>query len=498
MHEDKLSLLKLLQIFAEEDYLNMKNLAKYHSKEELRLAWILRLFPPEFNCRVKEDSSSVSKLFENSNYTPAPPPKRTYGKKWMLDPLMQAIYTNPFFPESDNTFLYLMMANIKDVFHITDSRLPEMIISIRMLSETSNLWDERLPVFIQDLCQEGDTECTCYALFLLILCALYNWEVKNFDYLYSACVLMQIHNSERGFDFLQKSKTELKEEAYDFYSSREMLEYVHAHSSSRPVSCSPEKTQTGLDTFFFEGNSYAYEYYFYAYHPTHWETICSESKLRFEIQKNKSYTVHLQLNEEGVIRHCVGTAMQNPNTQLVYVILHETTLKETLILSFGGQHFNKKMFYRPAFLLRHYPGSNIPLIEKACISLYPLHRQVVKGLLNMQDTFFVPAKQLKSFITNYESQPWMNDFVNQAKIRNFLNNSMQQKDCAGRPDGLMITESFILGIELSCTSDKVQQTLQKLLMLQLLKGFSVYRSNTISLKDPDNLHILIREQIKDL
>lgn len=498
MYEDKLSLLKLQQIFAEEDYLHMKTLTKYHSKEELRLAWILRLFPPEFNCRVKEDSSSVSKLFENSNYTPAPPPKRTYGKKWMLEPLMQMIHANPFLPESGNTFLSLMMDNIKDVFHVTDSRLPEMISSIRMLSESSNLWDERLPVFIRDLCRKGDANCTCYSLLLLILCAVYNWDVKNFEYLYSACILIQIRDSEHGFDFLQKSKAELKQEAYDFYSSKEMLEYIHTHSNSRPVPVSSKKTQTDPDTFFFEGGSYAHEYYFYSYHPTHWETICTRSRLRFEIQKNRSYTVHLQLSEDGITRYCTGTAMQNRNTHLVYAILHETTLDETMILSFDGQHFNKNMFYRPAFLLRHYPGSHIPMIEKACISLYPIHEHLVKGLLNMQDTFFVPADRLRDFITAYENQPWMKDFVNQAKIRNFLNAGMKPEDCAGRPNGLLITEAFILGIELSCTSDKVQQTLQKLLMLQLLKGYSIYRSDTITLKEPDNLHILIREQIEKL
>ena len=190
--------------------------------------------------------------------------------------------------------------------------------------------------------------------------------------------------------------------------------------------------------------------------------------------------------------------MQNPNTRLVYAILHDRALKETMILSFDGQHFNKKMFYRPAFLLRHYPGAPIPMIEKACISLYPVHKDIVKGLLNMQDAFFRPPSRLKEFITTYKTQSWMNDFVSQAKIRNLLNSGTQPKDCGGRPDGLIITESFILGIELSCTSDKVQQTVYRLLMLQLLRGFSVYRSDTITLKEADNLHILIREQIAHL
>lgn len=400
-----------------------------------------------------------------------------------------------------------MMNNIKDVFHVSDSRLPEIVSSIRSLTESSNLWDERLPVFIQELCQEDDAECCCYALFLLILCAFYNWEMKDFDYLYSPYILIQIHNTDSRFDFLQKTKAELKQEAYDFYSSKEMLEYIGsrnvsrfpAGTSSRPASGRPETVQTTeSDTFFFEGASYAHEYCFYSYHPTHWETICTKSRIRFEIQNNKSYTVHLQLDEEGITRCCVGTAMQNPNTRLVYAILHDRALKETMILSFDGQHFNKKMFYRPAFLLRHYPGAPIPMIEKACISLYPVHKDIVKGLLNMQDAFFVPTSRLKEFITTYKTQSWMNDFVSQAKIRNLLNSGTQPKDCGGRPDGLIITESFILGIELSCTSDKVQQTVYRLLMLQLLRDFSVYRSDTITLKEADNLHILIREQIAHL
>ncbi|MDD7390464.1 MAG: hypothetical protein PUG60_12605 [Lachnospiraceae bacterium] len=510
MHEDKVSLLKLLQIFAEEDYLQMKAQMKYHSKEELRLAWIVRLFPSEFNCQVKEDSSSVSKLFENSNYTPTPPPKRTYGRKWILVPLMQAVYANPFFPESGNTFLNLMLEHIKDVFHVSDSRLPEMISSLRILLEHSNLWDERLPVFIQELHREETVDCICYALFLLILCAFYNWDVKSFDYLYSPYILIRIQNSthddrennNRGFDFLQKTKVELKQEMYDFYASKEMLEYVGGRSGSSFSSLRSEAasatTPADPDCFFFEGSAYVHEYYFYAYHPTRWETICTQSRLRFEIQHNKSYIIHLQLVEGSVTRCCTGTAIQNKNTQLVYAILHDTKLGETMILSFEGQHFNKDMYYRPAFLLRHYPGSHIPMIEKACISLYPVHDSVVRGLLNMQDTFFVPDNRLREFIRTYENQPWMKDFTSQSKIRDFLNSGTTQETLGQRPDGLLITESFILGIELSCTSDRLQQTIYKLLMLQLLKGFSIYRNDTVSLKEPDNLNVLIRELPEEL
>ncbi|MDY2629307.1 MAG: hypothetical protein SOW08_13525 [Lachnospiraceae bacterium] len=487
----KLTLLKILQIFDEADYLQMKEMEQLQSKEELRLGWLIRLFPRELNIQVKEDSSSISKLFENCNYTKNPPPKRTYGNRWLLAPLMQEIYTNKILKTNGDTFLKLTLEQIQDTFQIQEYRLPEIVSSVQTLIAESDLWDERLHIFIDDLCRTGSINSMAYALFLLILCSLYNWDIRHFDYLYSSYIMMQIHSSEQNFYFLLKAKSVLKQEAYDFYSSKEMLQYIHDSHFSQPLKRSQENRE--IDHCFFDGDSYLHEYYFYSYHPTHREIICGESKLRFEMRERGKYEVHLTLSENGIIRECWGTAMQNPNTKLVYVILHEMNKKETMILSFLGQHFNSRMFYRPAFLLRHFPGTFMPMIEKVCISLYPVEADVVKGLLNMQDTFFVSRSRLKDFIYTYRQEEWMTDFSELPKIRNFLSATCTPENAFGRPDGLFFTDQFILGIDLSHTFDREQEIIDRLLILQLLKSFSTNRIDTISLKEPENMHMLIRD-----
>lgn len=381
-----------------------------------------------------------------------------------------------------------MLQNLKKIFQINDIRLTSINTTIVEIVETYDLLDERLHLFIENICQMDDCTCTAYALFLLILCSFYNWNIKDFDYLYSSHIMFLLHGNDKNFDFLKKSKSELKYDALEFYSSSEMMKYIHNFTSCR----TRIRPDFSIDTYFFEGESYAKEYYFYSQHPTRNE-ICTESKLRFEIQENEQYKVHLSLKEkDNTTRNYVGTAMINQKTKLVYIILHEydENFKETIILSFEGKHYNNDMFYRHAFLLRHSPGTSVPIIEKVCISSYQIDRQIVKGLLNIQDVFYISIHGLNAFLTKYNDSEWMKYFKAETKVKEFLLLSSDEH-ISNQPLCLSLSKDSIFAIELPYIEDSYKKQLTQLFILYALKSFANYGSGIVTLEEyPKTKHFL--------
>ena len=350
-----------------------------------------------------------------------------------------------------------MVLNIRKYVRLTKPPIDKKhsLFSTVLSADTDNeILDAELREAFQKLLENGSENCISYAIFLLILIAIYQEDIQD---------LRKLYMSDAIDSIVQNSNEYLTIENYQ------------------------KNTDTSLYSIFCD-EKYMHEYNLYLYKPTY-DRLYHSGKLIMKMEEDGSPTATLLLEDDyvtpssGTKKHTkeyTGTPVLCKIEELVYIIF---TNPDGLlaILCFRYDHFNlSEMYYRTALLITSYPKLRVPQVQKVAITLKQLRendKSTVKGMLKMTDNqIVITKKQLDLFREEFAAYDWMEEF------EHVFIPFMESHKC----ECYSFSESEMLSYSISELNE-----IDKLRILQALKVKSE-APNSINCKDPDFIHRIFK------
>lgn len=307
---------------------------------------------------------------------------------------------------------------------------------------------------MERLLKQRTQESISYALFLLILVAIFRHHVSELEHLYNEEALRRIFDASNTLDKV----------------------YTRNHV--------PLEDPDYLDT----------DYHVYLYRSTI-DSLYESGTLRMTVDTNGMSTAILSLvdSNSSAQRHggsrpvdlrYRGTPVLDKADDIVYIVFKDEQNEDLRFLCFKYEQFSAgTMYYRTGLMISPEPRNRYPQVRRVCIcsrAVDPEEIPVVKGMLQTNGSrLMLTADQLDSFMEEIEraNMPWAREFREHYKP--FI--ELHKKEV------YVFDEAEILTSTLGEISD-----LDRMRIMLMLKAHSATRSSVVSTSDNTDFHKLVR------
>ena len=307
---------------------------------------------------------------------------------------------------------------------------------------------------MERLLKQKTQESIAYALFLLILVAIFRHHVSELVTLYDEKVIQRIFESSNSLDKI----------------------YTRNHV--------PLDDPDYLDK----------EYHVYLYRSTV-DSLYESGTLKMTIDTNDMSTAILTLTDanSSTERHVgtrpldfqyKGTPVWDKTDDIVYIVIKCDKNEELRFLCFKYEPFNTgSMYYRTGLMISAEPRNHYPQVQRVCICARAFKDDeiaVVKGMLQInRDKLVLTPDQLDNFMLEIENtnMPWAQEFKTHYKP--FI--ELHKKEV------YVFGEAEILTSTLGDISD-----LDRMRIMLMLKAHSALRNNFITTSDNKEFHMLVK------